>query len=68
VLLLCAPAGFARQAPTDGETFGKQELASSGARVDSLVRPNPGLVRQVVIVPGWFCVPRRRCLRGRVLG
>jgi DNA-directed RNA polymerase specialized sigma24 family protein len=33
-----------------------------------LVRPNPGLLRQVVIVRGWFWVRRRRCLRGRVLG
>ena len=31
-----------------------------------LGRPNPGWWRQVVIVRGWFCGRRRRCLRARV--
>jgi hypothetical protein len=31
-----------------------------------LARPNPGWWRQVVIVRGWFCGRRRRCLRARV--
>src|SRR4051794_8113420 len=33
-----------------------------------LVRPNPELWRQVVIVRGWSCVRRRRCRLARVRG
>ena len=30
----------------------------------ALERPNPELLPQVLIVRGWSCVRRRRCLRG----